>query len=129
MAMVNPSALGPEGLGLLRVDPERRFFPPPGKTELGRVERVNLLSFELPTAFPQSILAQSSPSLGHSMTNRLLKNAHLRRYPVASLSRRRGKKSLLLRRDATLRISGALHPGIFDHPAKNESFNKLLMAR
>jgi hypothetical protein len=33
--------------------------------------------------------------------NRLLKNAHLRRYPAASPSRRRGKKSLLIRRDAT----------------------------
>jgi hypothetical protein len=49
---------------------------------------------------------------------RLLKNARLRRYPAASPSRRRGKKSLLIRRDATLRISGALHPSIFDQPAK-----------
>jgi hypothetical protein len=30
-----------------------------------------------------------------------LKNAHLLRYPAASPSRRRGKKSLLIRRDAT----------------------------
>jgi len=33
--------------------------------------------------------------------DRLLKNAHLRRYPAASPSRQRGKKSLLIRRDAT----------------------------
>jgi hypothetical protein len=32
----------------------------------------------------------------------LLKNGHLLRYPAASPSRRRGKKSLLIRRDATL---------------------------
>jgi len=47
-----------------------------------------------------------------------MKNAHLRRYPAASPARRRGKKSLLIRRDATLRIAcltgrgkawGALH--------------------
>jgi hypothetical protein len=31
----------------------------------------------------------------------LLKNGHLLRYPAASPSRRRGKKSLLIRRDAT----------------------------
>jgi len=34
--------------------------------------------------------------------------------------------SLLIRRDATLRISDALHPGIFDQPEKNEFFNRLL---
>jgi hypothetical protein len=32
----------------------------------------------------------------------LLKNGHLLRYPAASPSRRRGKESLLIRRDATL---------------------------
>jgi hypothetical protein len=37
-----------------------------------------------------------------SLLSRLLKNAHLRRYPAASPSRRRGEKSLLIRRDATL---------------------------
>jgi hypothetical protein len=65
--------------------------------------------------------------------NRLLKNAHLLRDPAASPSRRRGKKSFLIRRDATphssslrrtakyaslLRISGALHLGIFDQPGE-----------
>jgi hypothetical protein len=36
------------------------------------------------------------------MFSRLLKKAHLRRYPAASPSRLRGKKSLLILRDATL---------------------------
>jgi hypothetical protein len=54
-----------------------------------------------------------------------LKNARLRRYPAVSPTRRRGKKSLPIRRDATLRISGALHPGIFDQPAKNDFFNRI----
>jgi hypothetical protein len=44
---------------------------------------------------------------------------------AGSLTHRRGKKSLLIRRDATLRISGGLHLGIFDQPAKNEFFNRL----
>jgi len=35
-----------------------------------------------------------------------------------SPTRRRGKKSLLIRRDATLRISEALHLGIFEQPEK-----------
>jgi hypothetical protein len=71
----------------------------------------------------------------------LLKNAHLLRYPAASPPWRRGKKSLLIRRDATpyplplrrtskyaslLRISGALHLGIFEQPAENDFFSKLL---
>jgi hypothetical protein len=60
----------------------------------------------------------------------MLKNAHLRRSPkyasAGSPTRRRGRKSLLIRRDATLRVSGALHLGIFEHPAKNDFFNKLL---
>jgi hypothetical protein len=68
-----------------------------------------------------------------------MKNAHLRRYPdpspcqawgrliaayckvrppAGSPTRRRGKKTLLIRRDATLRISGALHLDIFDQPEK-----------
>jgi hypothetical protein len=62
-----------------------------------------------------------------------MKTVHLRRYPAASLSWRRGKKSLLIRRDATphpsslrrtlkydsfLRISGALHLDVFDQPGK-----------
>jgi hypothetical protein len=56
----------------------------------------------------------------------LLKNVHLLRYPAASPSWRRGKKSLLIRHDATLRISGALHPGIFEQPAENAFSSKLL---
>lgn len=31
------------------------------------------------------------------------------------------------RRDATLRISGALHPGIFEQPGENHFFNILLV--
>jgi hypothetical protein len=39
--------------------------------------------------------------------------------PLAgSPTRRRGKKALLIRRDATLRILDALHLGIFEQPAK-----------
>jgi hypothetical protein len=66
-----------------------------------------------------------------SKLDRLLKNAHLRRSPhpsslqrtfkyasADSPTRRRGKKSLLIRRDATLRISGALHLNIFAQPEK-----------
>jgi hypothetical protein len=59
----------------------------------------------------------------------MLKNAHLLRYPAASPSRRRGRESLLLRRDATLRISGVLHLAIFEHPRKNNSLSNLLEAR
>jgi hypothetical protein len=71
----------------------------------------------------------------------LLKNAHLLRYPAASPSWRRGKKSLLIRRDATphpsslrspqesagaslLRISGALHLAIFEQPGENDLFRE-----
>jgi len=72
----------------------------------------------------------------------LLKNGHLRRYPADSPSCRRGKKSLLIRRDATphpsslrrtakyaslLRISGALHLAIFEQPAKDDFFRTLLI--
>jgi len=41
-------------------------------------------------------------------------------------ARRRGKKSLFIRRDATLRISRALHRRILEQPLKNDSFNKQL---
>ncbi len=44
-----------------------------------------------------------------------------------SPTRRRGKKSLLIRRDATLRISGALHLDIFEQPAENDFFSNLLI--
>jgi len=68
-----------------------------------------------------------------------MKKIHLRRYPAASLSRRRGKKSLLIRRDATprpsslrrtymyasfLRASGALHLDIFAQPLGIYVFQK-----
>jgi hypothetical protein len=43
-----------------------------------------------------------------------------------SPTRRRGKKSLLIRRDATLRISRALHLGICEQPAKIECVSNLL---
>jgi len=40
--------------------------------------------------------------------DRLLKNGHLLRGPAASPSRRRGEKSLLIRRDATPQPSSLL---------------------
>jgi hypothetical protein len=52
---------------------------------------------------------------------RLLKNAHLRRSPHPSSLRRTFKYASLLR------ISGALHPGIFDQPAKNDFFNRFFI--
>ena len=48
------------------------------------------------------------------------------RLPAGSPARRRGKKSLLIRRDATLRISGALHLSIFDQPVRIRSSSNLL---
>jgi len=48
-----------------------------------------------------------------------LKNAHLRRSPHPSSLQRTFKYASLLR------ISGALHLGIFDQPEKNEFFNGL----
>jgi len=47
---------------------------------------------------------------------RLLKNAHLRRCPHSSSLQRTFKYASLLR------ISGALHLGIFDQPGENEFF-------
>jgi hypothetical protein len=58
--------------------------------------------------------------------SRLLKNGHLLRCPPASPSRRRGKKSLLIRRDATLRISGALQLALFEQPGKDDFLSSLL---
>jgi hypothetical protein len=52
--------------------------------------------------------------------SRLLKNAYLRRSPYRSLLRRTPKYASLLR------ISGALHLGIFEQSAKNDFFSKLL---
>ena len=54
------------------------------------------------------------------MTSRLLKNAHLRCYPHPSSLRRTSKYTSLLR------ISGALHLGIFEQSEKNDFFSKLL---
>jgi hypothetical protein len=51
--------------------------------------------------------------------NRLLKKARLRRSPHPSSLRRTFKYASLLR------ISGALHPDIFDQSAKNDFFNRL----
>jgi hypothetical protein len=72
--------------------------------------------------------------------SKLLKNAHLLRFPLPSLLRRTSKyvsgrltnssawqESLLIRRDSTLRISRALHLGIFEHPGGNHFFSKLLV--
>jgi hypothetical protein len=65
------------------------------------------------------------------VNGRLLKNAHLPRFPHPSSLQRTFKyasgrltfsaawqESLLIRRDATLTISGALHLGIFEQPKK-----------
>jgi hypothetical protein len=52
--------------------------------------------------------------------SRLLKNAHLQRYPHPSSLRRTSKYASLLR------ISGALHLGIFEQSEKNDFFSKLL---
>jgi len=53
-------------------------------------------------------------------SSRLLKNAHLRCYPHPSSLRRTSKYASLLR------ISGALHLGIFEQSEKNDFFSKLL---
>jgi hypothetical protein len=50
-------------------------------------------------------------------SGRLLKNAHLLRFPNPSSLRRTSKYA------AFLRISGALHIGIFEQPAKNDFFS------
>jgi hypothetical protein len=55
------------------------------------------------------------------LTNRLLKNAHLRRCPHPSSLRRTSKYASLLS------ISGALHLGIFEQSEKNDFFNRLLI--
>ncbi len=52
--------------------------------------------------------------------DRLLKNAHLRRCTHPSSLRRTRKYA------SFLRISGALHLGIFEQPAKDEFFSKVL---
>jgi hypothetical protein len=52
-------------------------------------------------------------------TSRLLKNAHLRRFPHPLSLRRTSKYASLLR------ISGALHLGIFEQPTKIHFFSNL----
>jgi hypothetical protein len=52
---------------------------------------------------------------------RLLKNAHLRRSSHPSSLQRTFKYA------SVLRISGALHLGIFDQPEKNGFFNRLFI--
>jgi hypothetical protein len=52
--------------------------------------------------------------------SRLLKNAHLLRFPHLSSLRRTSKYA------SFLRISGALHLGIFEQPGENHFFSKLL---
>jgi len=51
----------------------------------------------------------------------MLKNAHLLRSPQPSSLQRTYKYASLLR------ISGALHLGIFEHPAKSRFFSILLV--
>jgi len=58
--------------------------------------------------------------LCQQISSRLLKNAHLLRFPHPSSLRRTSKYASLLR------ISDALHLGIFEQPAENDFFNKLL---
>jgi len=50
----------------------------------------------------------------------LLKKAHLLRFPHPSSLQRTSEYASLLR------ILGALHLGIFEHPAKNDFFSNLL---
>jgi hypothetical protein len=57
------------------------------------------------------------------MPSRLLKNAHLLRFPHPSSLRRTSKYASLLR------ISGALHLSIFEQPAENDFFINLFMNR
>jgi hypothetical protein len=52
----------------------------------------------------------------------MLKNAHLRRFPHSSSLQRTCKYASLLR------ISGALHLGIFEHPGKNHFSSKLIVS-
>jgi hypothetical protein len=50
----------------------------------------------------------------------MLKNAHLLRFPHSSSLQRTCKYASLLR------ISGALHLGIFEHPGENYFFSSLV---
>jgi len=53
------------------------------------------------------------------MTIEMLKNAHLRRFPLPSSLQR------TLEYASLLRISGALHLGIFEHPGESHFFCRL----
>jgi hypothetical protein len=57
--------------------------------------------------------------MDEALTGMLLKKAHLLRCPHSSSLRRTSKYASLLS------ISGALHLGIFEQPAKNDFFNLL----
>jgi len=59
-----------------------------------------------------------SEEVGSSL-NRLLKNAHLRRSPLPSSLQRTFEYASLLR------MSGALHLGVFDQPEKYDFFKRL----
>jgi len=72
-----------------------------------------------------------------AMSNRLLKNTHLLRYPARSPSRGRAKSCSLSVATAPLTLpqdgvypelveGGALHLGIFEQSQKNGLFSKLL---
>jgi hypothetical protein len=67
------------------------------------------------------LLSISPARAGLSILNRLLKNARLPRSPDPSSLRRTFKYASLLR------ISGALHLGIFEQPEEKEILNRLLM--
>ncbi|OGP93236.1 MAG: hypothetical protein A2157_07665 [Deltaproteobacteria bacterium RBG_16_47_11] len=66
---------------------------------------------------------------GYYLTGQVVAAYIQGRPPAGSPTRRRGKKSLLIRRDATLRISGALRLGIFEEPEKQRLFQQPLRAR
>jgi hypothetical protein len=56
------------------------------------------------------------------LSSRLLKNAHLRRYPHSSLLRRTSMYASLFG------ISGALHPDVFEQPEQQVFFSNLLVS-
>jgi hypothetical protein len=60
-------------------------------------------------------------------TSRLLKNAHLLRFPHPSSLRRTSAKYASIDISLGLRISGALHLGIVEQPEKNHFFSNLLV--
>jgi hypothetical protein len=68
---------------------------------------------------PSSVPELLSQGLGFS-PSRLLKNAHLLRFPHPSSLRRTPKYASLLR------ISGALHLAIFEQSEENDFFQQLL---